>query len=372
MAAVEEGRPVPAGVERRVRRPRLYLHYGHTLDPAGWERRHEAGLVPDRLPYGLDRLADSGIDLAVRRVPPREGARSAMSRLFRGASGGFEAPELLHDRDARRSSGLVVCWDERAGVAATLRSSLPGEPPTASGIIWLTDPEAHGGVRNRAAARLLARAECLWVNAMPQLDVLARWGVPSARRHFVPMGVDADFWRNDAEPTPGLVVGGGNDRHRNHPLLVAAMSQLRERVPSLRLELATHHPVDVPSFLGVRHAELDHRAMRKLYGRAEVVVLAVRRNLHLSGLTTILEAMASGRPVVATETPGMSDYVRHGETGFLVRDEPDAIAAAVEELLREPERARELGRRGRAVFERGLTTAHLAAGLAAIFGPLAR
>src|SRR5579884_3189272 len=341
MAAVEEGKVALTCDERGLRRPRLYLHYGHTLDPAGWERRYEAGLVPDRLPYGLDRLADSGVDLAVRRVPPREGPRSGAGRLFRGASGGFEAPELVHDREARRSSGLVVCWDERAGVAATLRSSLPGEPPTASGIIWLTDPEAHGGARNRAAARLLARAECLWVNAMPQLDVLARWGVPSARRHFVPMGVDADFWRNDAEPSP-------------------------------RLELATHHPVDVPSYLGVRHAELDHRAMRKLYGRAEVVVLAVRRNLHLSGLTTILEAMASGRPVVATETPGMSDYVRHGETGFLVRDEPDAIAAAVEELLREPERARELGRRGRAVFERGLTTTHLAAGLAAIFGPLAR
>lgn len=372
MAAVDEGSLARVANEQRLQRPRLYLHYGHTLDPPGWERRHAAGLVPDRLPYGLDRLADSGLELEVRRVPAPAGPRQAASRLVRGLAGGFEPPELVHDRPARRSSGLVVCWDERAGAAASLRSSLPGEPPTASGIIWLTDPGAARGLRARAAARALARAECLWVNAGPQLDVLARWGVPASRRHFVPMGVDADFWRNEAEPTPWLVMGGGNDRDRNHLLLVAALERLRARRPQARLELATHHPVAVAPELGERHPHLDHLGMRELYGRASVVVLAVRRNLHLSGLTTILEAMASGRPVVATETPGMSDYVRHGETGLLVPDDPDSLAAAVEELLAEPDRARELGRRGREVFEAGFTTAHLAAGLAALFDPLAR
>src|SRR5690349_18862248 len=105
MAAVDEGSLAQVGDEKRPRRPRLYLHYGHTLDPAGWQRRHEAGLVPDRLPYGLDRLADSDIELSVRQVPAREGPRRAASRLFRGASGGFEAPELVHDREARRASG---------------------------------------------------------------------------------------------------------------------------------------------------------------------------------------------------------------------------------------------------------------------------
>jgi glycosyltransferase involved in cell wall biosynthesis len=372
MAAVDEGSRTEVVEDGRLRAPRLYLHYGHTLDPAEWERRYEQGLVPDRLPYGLDRLGSAGLDVAVRKVPAPEGPRALASRLFRGATGGFEAPELVHDRESRRSSGLVVCWDERAGVAASLRSALPGEPPTASGIIWLTDPEARAVTRNRAAARALTRAECLWVNAMPQLDVLARWGVPADRRHFVPMGVDADFWRTGAEPTRWLVIGGGNDRHRNHPLLVEAMSRLRKRHASLRLELATHHEIDVPAELGTRHAQLDHRGMRDLYGRASVVVLAVRPNLHLSGLTTILESMASARPVVATEMPGMRDYIRHGETGLLVPEDPDAIAGAVEELLLEPERARELGRRGRETFERSFTTAHLAAGLAAIFGPLAR
>lgn len=354
-----------------VRRAVAYLHYGHTIDAADWERRHMHGLVPDRLPYGLDRLASWGLDLAVRSAPSR--GRALLARPVRRLSGGFEAPELLREAALRRAADLVVCWDERAGVAATARSRAPGEPPVASGVIWLTDPEAAHDVRNRAAARRLARAECLWVNAAAQLDVLARWGVPDARRHFVPMGVDPAFWDvGDEDPEPRLVVGGGNDRHRDHALLVRALSGLRERDHAVRLELASHHAVEIPAELGMRHPHLDHRAMRSLYGRASVVVVAVRHNLHLSGLTTILEAMACARPVVATATPGMDHYVRDGETGLLVGAEPGAIADAVDELLREPERARELGRRGREVLEHNFTTAHLSAGLAELFGPLSR
>jgi glycosyltransferase involved in cell wall biosynthesis len=349
------------------KRALVYLHYGHTIDAADWEARHARGLVPDRLPYGLDRLACSGFDLAVRVAPSR--TRALAARAARGLTGGFEMPEIVREAALRRASDLVVCWDERAGVGAAGRSRLASEPPVASGVIWLTDPEAAGGVRHRAAARQLARADCLWVNAAAQLDVLARWGVPDARRHFVPMGVDPTFWdTGDAKPEAWLAVGGGNDRHRDHPLLVRALSRLREQHTSVRLELASHHPVDVPSGLGTRHPHLDHRAMRSLYSRASVVVVAVRHNLHLSGLTTILEAMACGRPVVATATPGMDHYVRSGETGVLVRADPDAIAQAVGGLLQEPERARELGRRGREVLESNFTTGHLSAGLADLFG----
>lgn len=361
-----------AGKRRSAaQRAPIYLHYGHTIDAAAWERQHALGLVPDRLPYGLDRLACSGFDVAVRAAPSR--ARALAARPARGLTGGFEAPELVREAALRRASDLVVCWDERTGVAASARSRLLGEPPVASGVIWLTEPEAESGARNRAASRMLSRADCLWVNAVAQLDVLARWGVPDARRHFVPMGVDPEFWgSSDAQPEPWLVVGGGNDRHRDHALLVRALSRLRERRRSVRLELASHHPVVAPADLGTRHPHLDHCAMRSLYGRASVVVVAVRHNLHLSGLTTILEAMACGRPVVATATPGMDHYLRPGETGLLVGPDPDAIANAVEELLQEPDRGRELGRRGREVLEDNFTTAHLSAGLAELFGPLCR
>jgi glycosyltransferase involved in cell wall biosynthesis len=62
----------------------------------------------------------------------------------------------------------------------------------------------------------------------------------------------------------------------------------------------------------------------------------------------ILEAMAAGRPVVATAVGGIPEVVVHGETGLLVPPgDPVALADALHELLAHPERARALGARGR-------------------------
>ncbi len=57
-----------------------------------------------------------------------------------------------------------------------------------------------------------------------------------------------------------------------------------------------------------------------------------------------LEAMAAGRPLVATDIPGCREAVVHGETGFLVpaRD-PDALAEALEKLIASPELRTRMG-----------------------------
>jgi len=359
--------------ERRVTEQgfRAYLQYSHTVDPAEWARRHELGQVPDRLPYGLDRMGDFGVSVAFRRLPRPGRARVLAQRATRLATGGFELPDLARDRRERRSADVVVCWDERAGAFAAARSRTRGEPPVATGVVWLTDVPRLG--RRSAAARALASAACVYVNAPAQLDVLRAWGVPADRAHFIHMAVDADFWHTDGvTPEPGLVAASGNDRHRDHPLLVEAMQRLQARGSSARLELATHHDVDVPGAVGARHPDLTHQQMRDLYGRASVVALAVTPNLHLSGLTVLLESMACARPVVATETAGMSEYVTDGTTGFLVDRDPEAIADALQTLLADPDRAREMGRAAREAFERGFTTRQLAGNLAGLLRAVAK
>jgi glycosyltransferase involved in cell wall biosynthesis len=59
----------------------------------------------------------------------------------------------------------------------------------------------------------------------------------------------------------------------------------------------------------------------------------------------LIEAMAHGKPVIATETVGSKSLVRHGETGFLVKiGEPHSIAEALMRFLRDPKLKYQMGR----------------------------
>jgi len=62
----------------------------------------------------------------------------------------------------------------------------------------------------------------------------------------------------------------------------------------------------------------------------------------------LVEAMAAGKPVVASRVGGIPDLVRHGETGYLVPPaDVEALADGIKKLLDDPERAWEMGQQGK-------------------------
>ena len=82
-----------------------------------------------------------------------------------------------------------------------------------------------------------------------------------------------------------------------------------------------------------------------IYRDVDVVVLTSRNE---GSPVSLIEAMAAGRPVVATRVGGVPDLVEHGVNGYLVEpDQPSLVADAVLALLDEPERREALGRAGR-------------------------
>jgi len=72
--------------------------------------------------------------------------------------------------------------------------------------------------------------------------------------------------------------------------------------------------------------------------------------------TSLLAAMAMGKPVVGTRVGGIPEVIRDGVNGFLVRPrDPRDLAEALVRILRDPERARAMGREGRRIVEADFT-----------------
>lgn len=82
----------------------------------------------------------------------------------------------------------------------------------------------------------------------------------------------------------------------------------------------------------------------------------------------VLEAMAAGKPVVATAVGGVPELVIHGETGLLVTaGDVDALRRALADLLADPERARRLGETGRERVRASFTAAAASARVLKIY-----
>ena len=100
----------------------------------------------------------------------------------------------------------------------------------------------------------------------------------------------------------------------------------------------------------------SHDALPACYAAADVVVVpsVVDSGGDRDGLpNVVLEAMASGRPVVASDVGAIATGVRDGTTGRLVPAyDADALAAAITGLVDSPDRRRRMGAQARAVAER--------------------
>jgi glycosyltransferase involved in cell wall biosynthesis len=98
---------------------------------------------------------------------------------------------------------------------------------------------------------------------------------------------------------------------------------------------------------------VDNAVMPEVYQSAKFVVLPIERTYQYSAGTTVaLEAHAAGKAIVATNTPGMRDFVVNGVTGFLVPvGDTTGMRDAIARLWHDPKLAVEMGQAGRAHVE---------------------
>jgi glycosyltransferase involved in cell wall biosynthesis len=189
----------------------------------------------------------------------------------------------------------------------------------------------------------------------------------SGRAHLIPPGVDTALFRPpDDHGTRArriLYVGRveRTSRWKGLQVLVESLSRLQELAPGVALDVVGEGD-DVPELrrqaerLSVAdritwHGAVPHRELAHFYRQAAVTVLPSLTDAESFGMT-LVEAMASGCPVVGSRVGGIPFVIRDNEDGVLVPPgDPAALAEAISGLLNDPERAAQLGDAGRSAAE---------------------
>jgi glycosyltransferase involved in cell wall biosynthesis len=171
------------------------------------------------------------------------------------------------------------------------------------------------------------------------------------RVQFLYEGVDTSYFTPSTSPEGDYILSVGLDPGRDFSTLIEAMREL----PEVSLKIATK-PERVASCgplpPNVTAQLYSHEEMRDLYARARFVVIGLNMktdNNDSMGTYAVIEAMASGKPVIVTATKALVSYIEHNSTGMFVpvRD-VDAMRDAIRDLWDNKEKRSAIGTRARA------------------------
>ena len=187
-------------------------------------------------------------------------------------------------------------------------------------------------------------------------EALLHMGMPPARTLAIPNGINLAPFKTALEhelPTrePGIVMVARFSKQKDHITLLQALHILKQRGYTPTLHLAggggARHRKVVQDY--VTKAELDdqvifhgvHRDIPGLLMSNQVCVMAT----HWEGMPlALLEGMAAGCAVIASDVPGVREVIHHGVDGLLVAEsDPYLLADALQAVLTQPGYGRQLG-----------------------------
>jgi glycosyltransferase involved in cell wall biosynthesis len=195
------------------------------------------------------------------------------------------------------------------------------------------------------------------------MDLLVEGGVDRRKIVLIPSGVDLNRFRPASESGVGrdpLTVGtvAALEKRKGHRFLLLAAAELKERNAPMRFVFSGDGPERGPLEklvieLGLQEEVTFLGFVGDIPRFLETIDLFVLPSLYEGLGVSVLEAMASGKPVVASRVGGLPDLVEDGVTGLLVP--PSDSRGLAEGLLRLASDRRvlaEMGRRGRERAER--------------------
>jgi glycosyltransferase involved in cell wall biosynthesis len=200
----------------------------------------------------------------------------------------------------------------------------------------------------------------------------SRWRVPPEQVIWTPFMVDDCFFSVVALPCkttpvePPMICSVGLE-FRDYPTLIEAV-----RGQAVQVVIAAASPwskrsdtttgQSIPDNVTVRR--FNQYELRQVYADSRFLVMPLYSVNFQAGVTAILEAMAMGKAVICSQTPGQTDVVVHEKTGLYVPPgDAGALRAAIQYLLDHPDEAERMGQAGRRRIEEEMNLDHYVARL---------
>lgn len=255
-----------------------------------------------------------------------------------------------------------------------------------------TDARGESGLSSGPSLKLayyMLREKLYWssadlvlaVSGATRNDIVQGYGIEGEKVRVVHNGVDpALFSPGVCDETPEklreledkrLVLFVGHfGRGKGIVHLIRAMRHVRAEIPDAHLVCVGGVPAWLPKFdyWGALEREaalngverdvtlLNRVPNRELVGYYRAASVFVLPSYHEAFSKVCLEAMACGKPVVATRSGGLQEAVEDGETGFLIPyGSPPEIAEAIVTLLQDQALATKMGKKGRIRVENEFT-----------------
>ena len=329
---------------------RVLVVLPRNLDAGLWAQRCARGEVPDETPYGYHFARRMGCEVVFSRPTPTPGGLAGLfDKAFRRLLG-FDIRHIWANRDLIADAGRHDCvWTHTEnehlaiGLLKALLRAPHRVPPLIAQSIWLADEWPRWSRLRRALYRRLMRdAEVHTVHSPLNAQVLRDLRL-GRRVEIVEFGISLDSFPGAAQPPaarardedrPVRVFALGNDRHRDWACLAEALGGrdgYEVRIGSSRFPGRLAAP-------NLQAGPMTQAEVMACHDWADCCIIPLRHNLHVSGMTTVLEAVAMGMPVLAARAGGLPHYFDDRCVTYYDAGDPDDLRRQLDALMSDPAR----------------------------------
>jgi len=236
--------------------------------------------------------------------------------------------------------------------------------------------------RRKASVQVYKRASNVICISKKVQGLLAQGAGNAVASSVVYNGTDPEFFHPGSSPEQplSLLIVGNLLLGKGHELVLRAMQNLNETYPGLQCQMIGEG-ADRDRFASLARGLGIQSQVYFLGRRSRAEVAAAMRNCSIfvlpsryEGLGCVyLEAMASGKPVIACRGQGIDEIIEHGVNGWLIPvDGLEDLVQALQLMLADSDRRRQIGQAARQTIVSNFTLSHQAQSLLQIYKGAAR